>query len=185
MARDWNDFNQNTATDEELHAIEQPIAAYFAPHTMQELYDIACETNLMLAPANSPPRDLRIGPARGARLLRPGRRCRAIPADVRHGARRRRRGRTRPARPQRPDCLHPGRPQPGVNRSNSRGRRGPACGSSSSGPARRGRSRRGTSPSTARPCCGWSRSRGPTSFACTRSGPTTRTGSRARRCTTG
>jgi crotonobetainyl-CoA:carnitine CoA-transferase CaiB-like acyl-CoA transferase len=54
IARDWNEFNQNTATDEELRAIEAPIAAYFAAHTMQELYDIACETNLMLAPANSP-----------------------------------------------------------------------------------------------------------------------------------
>ena len=54
LARDWTDFNQNTATDEELRAIEAPIADYFAAHTMQELYDIACETNLMLAPANSP-----------------------------------------------------------------------------------------------------------------------------------
>jgi crotonobetainyl-CoA:carnitine CoA-transferase CaiB-like acyl-CoA transferase len=54
MARDWTDFNQNTATDAELAAIEHPIAEYFAAHTMQELYDIACETNLMLAPANSP-----------------------------------------------------------------------------------------------------------------------------------
>jgi crotonobetainyl-CoA:carnitine CoA-transferase CaiB-like acyl-CoA transferase len=54
LARDWTEFNQNTATDEELRAIEEPIAAYFAAHTMQELYDIACETNLMLAPANSP-----------------------------------------------------------------------------------------------------------------------------------
>ncbi len=99
MARDWNDFNQNTATDEELHAIEQPIAAYFATHTMQELYDIACETNLMLAPANSP-REIYASAQLAAReLLRPGRRCGAVPADVRHGARRRRRGRTRaPAR---------------------------------------------------------------------------------------
>jgi crotonobetainyl-CoA:carnitine CoA-transferase CaiB-like acyl-CoA transferase len=54
LARDWNAFNQNTATDEDLRTIEAPIAAYFAAHTMQELYDIACETNLMLAPANSP-----------------------------------------------------------------------------------------------------------------------------------
>ena len=53
-SRDWNDFNQNTATDEELAAIETAVAEYFARHTMQELYDIACETNLMLAPANSP-----------------------------------------------------------------------------------------------------------------------------------
>src|SRR5262249_50837974 len=50
----WTEFNKNTATDEELREIEGPIAAYFAAHTMQELYDIACETNLMLAPANSP-----------------------------------------------------------------------------------------------------------------------------------
>jgi crotonobetainyl-CoA:carnitine CoA-transferase CaiB-like acyl-CoA transferase len=52
--RDWNDFNQNTATDEDLAAIESAVAQYFARHTMQELYDIAVETNLMLAPANSP-----------------------------------------------------------------------------------------------------------------------------------
>jgi crotonobetainyl-CoA:carnitine CoA-transferase CaiB-like acyl-CoA transferase len=53
--RDWSEFSPATATDEELHAIEEPVAAYFARHTMRELYEIACETNLMLAPANSPP----------------------------------------------------------------------------------------------------------------------------------
>ena len=52
--RDWSTFNQNTASNEELAAIETAVAAYFADHTMQELYDIAVETNLMLAPANSP-----------------------------------------------------------------------------------------------------------------------------------
>ncbi len=52
--RDWSEFSPNTATDEELAEIEQCVAAYFARHTMQELYEIACETNLMLAPANSP-----------------------------------------------------------------------------------------------------------------------------------
>jgi crotonobetainyl-CoA:carnitine CoA-transferase CaiB-like acyl-CoA transferase len=52
--RDWTEFSQNTAPDDELQAIEQPVAAYFARHTMQELYEIACETNLMLAPCNSP-----------------------------------------------------------------------------------------------------------------------------------
>ena len=54
VGRDWSTFNQNTASNEELAAIEAPVAAYFAGHTMQELYDIAVETNLMLAPANSP-----------------------------------------------------------------------------------------------------------------------------------
>jgi crotonobetainyl-CoA:carnitine CoA-transferase CaiB-like acyl-CoA transferase len=52
--RDWSEFNQNTATDEELAEMELRLAKYFAGQTMQELYDIACETNLMLAPANSP-----------------------------------------------------------------------------------------------------------------------------------
>jgi crotonobetainyl-CoA:carnitine CoA-transferase CaiB-like acyl-CoA transferase len=52
--RDWSTFNQNTATNEELDAIASAVAAYFAGHTMQELYDIAVESNLMLAPANSP-----------------------------------------------------------------------------------------------------------------------------------
>ncbi|HEX5614651.1 MAG TPA: CoA transferase [Acidimicrobiia bacterium] len=52
--RDWNAYNHTTATDDELRAIEAPVAEYFARHTMRELYDIACATNLMLAPANSP-----------------------------------------------------------------------------------------------------------------------------------
>ncbi|HEX5094921.1 MAG TPA: CoA transferase, partial [Acidimicrobiia bacterium] len=52
--RDWSQFNQNTATDEELKDLEERLATYFSQQTMQELYDIACETNLMLAPANSP-----------------------------------------------------------------------------------------------------------------------------------
>jgi benzylsuccinate CoA-transferase BbsF subunit len=54
QAMDWSTFSPNTADDETLRAIETDVAAYFARHTMQELYDIACETNLMLAPINSP-----------------------------------------------------------------------------------------------------------------------------------
>jgi crotonobetainyl-CoA:carnitine CoA-transferase CaiB-like acyl-CoA transferase len=42
------------ADDATLRAIEHDVAEYFSRHTMQELYDIACETNLMLAPINSP-----------------------------------------------------------------------------------------------------------------------------------
>jgi crotonobetainyl-CoA:carnitine CoA-transferase CaiB-like acyl-CoA transferase len=53
-ARDWSVFNHNTATDEEFRAMEAPIGAYFATRTMSQLYELACETNLMLAPANSP-----------------------------------------------------------------------------------------------------------------------------------
>jgi crotonobetainyl-CoA:carnitine CoA-transferase CaiB-like acyl-CoA transferase len=52
--RDWSGWNPNTATDEELEEIQKHVGAYFAQHTMQELYELACETNLMLAPANSP-----------------------------------------------------------------------------------------------------------------------------------
>jgi crotonobetainyl-CoA:carnitine CoA-transferase CaiB-like acyl-CoA transferase len=53
-AQDWSAWAPNTADEPVLRAIEAPIAEYFARHTMQELYDTACETNLMLAPANSP-----------------------------------------------------------------------------------------------------------------------------------
>src|SRR5205807_7113751 len=52
--RDWSAYNHNTATDDELRAMEAPIGAYLGTRTMSELYEIACETNLMLAPANSP-----------------------------------------------------------------------------------------------------------------------------------
>jgi crotonobetainyl-CoA:carnitine CoA-transferase CaiB-like acyl-CoA transferase len=51
---DWSSFSPNTAADETLRAIEADVAAFFARHTMRELYAIACETNLMLAPINSP-----------------------------------------------------------------------------------------------------------------------------------
>jgi crotonobetainyl-CoA:carnitine CoA-transferase CaiB-like acyl-CoA transferase len=53
-AMDWSTYSPNTTDDETLRAIEADVAAYFARHTMTELYDLACETNLMLAPINSP-----------------------------------------------------------------------------------------------------------------------------------
>lgn len=53
-AMDWTSFSPNTTDDETLRAIEVDVAAFFARHTMGELYDFACETNLMLAPINSP-----------------------------------------------------------------------------------------------------------------------------------
>jgi crotonobetainyl-CoA:carnitine CoA-transferase CaiB-like acyl-CoA transferase len=52
--RDWTTYDHNKLGPDELEAIAAPIAAYFAVHTMTELYEIAVETNLMLAPANSP-----------------------------------------------------------------------------------------------------------------------------------
>ena len=57
-AQNWADWSPNHAPDDVLRAVEAPIAEYFATRTMQELYDLACETNLMLAPANSPARSL-------------------------------------------------------------------------------------------------------------------------------
>jgi crotonobetainyl-CoA:carnitine CoA-transferase CaiB-like acyl-CoA transferase len=51
---DWTEFSPNAADDATLRAIEADVAAFFARHTMRELYAIACETNLMLAPINSP-----------------------------------------------------------------------------------------------------------------------------------
>lgn len=52
--RDWESFDQFKATDEELAALQEPLEKLFASKTMIELYEKACETNLMLAPVNSP-----------------------------------------------------------------------------------------------------------------------------------
>jgi len=51
---DWSSYSPNTTDDATLRAIEADVAAFFGRHTMTELYDLACETNLMLAPINSP-----------------------------------------------------------------------------------------------------------------------------------
>jgi crotonobetainyl-CoA:carnitine CoA-transferase CaiB-like acyl-CoA transferase len=53
-AQDWSTWSPNHAAEDVLRAVEVPVREYFCRHTMQELYDLACETNLMLAPANSP-----------------------------------------------------------------------------------------------------------------------------------
>ena len=52
--RDWTTYDHNRVDRAELDAIAAPIARYFLGHTMADLYEIAVQTNLMLAPANSP-----------------------------------------------------------------------------------------------------------------------------------
>jgi crotonobetainyl-CoA:carnitine CoA-transferase CaiB-like acyl-CoA transferase len=52
--RDWDAYNHQELSDDELRAIEEPLARWFARHTMAELYELAARDNLMLAPANSP-----------------------------------------------------------------------------------------------------------------------------------
>ena len=52
--RDWTKWDPSKATDDELREVEGHVGDWFARHTTAELYDIACETNIMLAPVNSP-----------------------------------------------------------------------------------------------------------------------------------
>jgi crotonobetainyl-CoA:carnitine CoA-transferase CaiB-like acyl-CoA transferase len=54
LDQDWTTWSQNTAPDDELAAMERAIGAFFATKTSSQLYAIACATNLMLAPVNSP-----------------------------------------------------------------------------------------------------------------------------------
>ncbi|MEP6626039.1 MAG: CoA transferase, partial [Acidimicrobiia bacterium] len=53
-AMDWAAFSPTTTEDATLRTVEADVAEYFARHTMRELYAIACDTNLMLAPINGP-----------------------------------------------------------------------------------------------------------------------------------
>jgi len=54
IERDWTKWDPNTASDDELREVEGLVGDWFARHTTGELYDIACDTNIMLAPVNSP-----------------------------------------------------------------------------------------------------------------------------------
>lgn len=52
--RDWTTYDAKVLPDDELEAISEVVLAFFARHTMAELYAISVDTGLMLAPANSP-----------------------------------------------------------------------------------------------------------------------------------
>ena len=52
--RDWTTWDPSAVPDDVLDDIEKVVGGWFAEHTASELYEIACETNLMLAPVNSP-----------------------------------------------------------------------------------------------------------------------------------
>ena len=52
--RDWDKFNQNDLTEQDIVEIEAPLAEYFQRHSMLELYEMAAADNIMLATANSP-----------------------------------------------------------------------------------------------------------------------------------
>ena len=54
LTRDWSTWDVTTADEAELTAVENAVGAWFKQHTATELYEIACETNLMLAPVNGP-----------------------------------------------------------------------------------------------------------------------------------
>lgn len=54
IERDWTTWDPNKAAEDELREVEGYVGEWFARHTTAELYDIACETNIMLAPVNSP-----------------------------------------------------------------------------------------------------------------------------------
>ena len=180
---DWTSYDHNKKSAEELAAIAAPIAAYFLRHTMTELYETAVETNLMLAPANSPrqlieskqlaSRDyfcafdgIQNLPRSFLAVTGPGPPRPPLPQPHRH----------RPESPARRRSRAPAHRQA---RGRGRGRR-----SWNSGRGRPDRSPSATSPNTGPPSSGSSRGRGPTSCGPTGSGPGTPAGWRVRTCST-
>ncbi len=53
LERDWQNYNHNTISQHEVDAIQDALAAFFQTKTMEELFRVACERNLLLAPAFS------------------------------------------------------------------------------------------------------------------------------------
>ncbi len=51
--RNWDEYNHNVITQAEVDEIEEALAAFFRTKTMQELFEVACARNLLLAPANT------------------------------------------------------------------------------------------------------------------------------------
>ncbi len=51
LERDWKNYNHNTISQEEVDAIQDALGAFFRTKTMDELFQVACERNLLLAPA--------------------------------------------------------------------------------------------------------------------------------------
>src|SRR3989442_7681395 len=51
--RDWDSYSHTLLSQNEVDEISQPIAAFFGTKTMTELYRVALERGLMLAPANT------------------------------------------------------------------------------------------------------------------------------------
>ena len=51
--REWDSYSHTTLSQDEVDAISEPFARFFATKTMTELYDAALERGLMLAPANT------------------------------------------------------------------------------------------------------------------------------------
>ena len=52
--RDWLSYDAKTAAEAELRSLEEPLGKLFSRRSMREWYQLACETNLMLAPAAGP-----------------------------------------------------------------------------------------------------------------------------------
>jgi len=52
-AMDWKTYNHNLLSQDEVDALSQEFGDFFLTKTMTELFQAACERNLMLAPANT------------------------------------------------------------------------------------------------------------------------------------
>lgn len=52
-AMDWKTYNHNLLSQEEVDALSREFGGFFLTKTMTELFQAACERNLMLAPANT------------------------------------------------------------------------------------------------------------------------------------
>jgi crotonobetainyl-CoA:carnitine CoA-transferase CaiB-like acyl-CoA transferase len=52
-AMDWKAYNHNLLSQDEVDELSKEFGGFFLTKTMTELFQAACERNLMLAPANT------------------------------------------------------------------------------------------------------------------------------------
>lgn len=80
--RDWLTYDAKTADEAELRALEEPLSTLFRSRTMRAWYELACESNLMLAPIAGPEEIFEREQCRAREVFHTAGELRGLPARI-------------------------------------------------------------------------------------------------------